>query len=237
MLGALGSLHYFWHLLTRLGEAQILLPAALLTTLGLLRQADARALAIWWIASLAVAILVTAASKVAFIGWGIGWPELNFTGISGHAMLAAAVYPLLLGTLAPSASRAGRPLAVAAGFGLALLIGVSRVVVGAHSVSEVLAGLMVGGIASAMALNWEDLPSTGPVSPLVPAVVALWLMLMPVHAPVSRTHAMVTKFSLLLSGHSLPYTRSGMLRDLRRRQAAPCRTPACTPPIAMQGGV
>ena len=42
----------------------------------------------------------TTASKVAFIGWGLGLSALDFTGISGHAMIASAVYPLLLGTLA-----------------------------------------------------------------------------------------------------------------------------------------
>jgi hypothetical protein len=41
------SLH-FWHLLTRLREAQILLPAALLAALALLRRPDARPLAAWW---------------------------------------------------------------------------------------------------------------------------------------------------------------------------------------------
>jgi membrane-associated phospholipid phosphatase len=216
--GAPGPWH-FWHLVTRLGEAQILLPAALLATLALLRRTDARRLATWWFAALSAAVLLTTASKVAFIGWGIGWPEMDFTGISGHAMFASAVYPLLLGTLASHAPPAGRRLAVVAGFALALLIGISRVVVGAHSVSEVLAGLLVGGTASAMALAAAKLP-TALIGPVVPAVVALWLVFMPVQAPVSRTHAWVTRLALLLSGHPRPHTRSAMLRDLRRRQGA-----------------
>jgi|SRR5438552_5491563 len=214
-----GSLH-FWHLLTRLGEAQILLPAALLAALALLRSPDARPLAVCWMALLGAALLLTTASKVAFIGWGIGWPELNFTGISGHAMFAAAVYPLLLGTLASHAPPAGRQLAMVAGCALALLVGASRVVVGAHSISEVLAGLLVGGAASAAALALQRLPYSL-IGPVIPATVALWLALMPAHAPASQTHSVVTRFSLVLSGHEKPYTRSDMLRELRRRQSAP----------------
>jgi hypothetical protein len=87
-----------WHVITRLGEAQILLPVALLATLPLWRRPGARPLAIRWVALLSLAVLVTTASRVAFIGWGIGWAELDFTGISCHAMFATAVYPLLLAT-------------------------------------------------------------------------------------------------------------------------------------------
>jgi membrane-associated phospholipid phosphatase len=213
------SLH-LWRLITRLGEAQILLPAALLLAWVLVRRLDARPLALRWLAWLGAAVLVTTATKVAFIGWGIGSPALNFTGISGHAMFAASVYPLLLGALASRAPRAGRQAAVAAGCALALLVGLSRLVLGAHSVSEVLAGLLLGGAVSAAALGLIRLPQ-GLIGPAVPAVIALWLALTPAHAPASQTHSAVTRLSLLLSGHKAPYTRSEMLREYRRRQTAP----------------
>ena len=211
---------HLWHLLTRLGEAQILLPAALLLAWVLVRRLDARPLALRWLALLGAAVLVTTATKVAFIGWGIGWAELNFTGISGHAMLAASVYPLLLGALASRAPRAGRQFAVAAGCALALLVGMSRLVLGAHSLSEVLAGLLLGSAVSAAALGLIQIPQ-GLIGPAVPAVIALWLALTPAHAPASQTHSAVTRLSLLLSGHAKPYTRSEMLREYRRRQTTP----------------
>lgn len=150
------SLPHFWPLLTRLGEAQILLPAALVAAFALQRRPEGRPLALWWLLLIATAALLTTASKVAFIGWGIGWPELNFTGISGHAMFAAAVYPLLLGTLASRLPPLARQLAIGAGCALALLVGLSRIKVGAHSGSEVLAGLLVGAVASALALCQES---------------------------------------------------------------------------------
>jgi membrane-associated phospholipid phosphatase len=201
----------FWHLLTRLGEAQILLPAALLAALSLLPRTRARPMAATWMALLGLAVFVTAASKVAFIGWGLGWRELDFTGISGHAMFAAAVYPFLLATLAGAQALPWRRLAFLAGWALALLIGVSRVMVHAHSASEVAAGLLLGGAVSAAASVLERLPRHR-VGALLPATVALWLAWMPLHAPASTTHPLLTRLALQLSGHSRPYTRSDMLR-------------------------
>lgn len=207
----------YWELIARLGELQILLPAALLVAVALLRHPETRALALLWISSLSAAMVLTTASKVAFIGWGIGWPELNFTGISGHAMVAAAVYPLLLGSLASRAPRPGRAAAVGAGCAMALLVGISRVALGAHSASEVLAGLCVGGAASAIALCGAGRMRAA-IHPLVPAAVALWLALTPGLAPASQTHSAVTRLSLMLSGRDTPYTRSDMIEEFRSRQ-------------------
>ena len=204
-----------WQLFTRLGEAQILLPALLLLGVALLRQPAGRPLALCWAGALAAAALLTLASKLAFIGWGIGWPALDFTGISGHAMLAAATYPLLLGTLAP---RRWRWSALACGVLLAAALGVSRVVVHAHSVSESVAGVLVGGAASAgawvcawaWACAWAPPRASLPAPRLplwAPLLAALWFMSLPAVAPPSNTHAMVTRLALALSGHERPYVR------------------------------
>jgi hypothetical protein len=192
-----------WYLFTRLGEAQILLPALLLLGLALLRRPAGRPLALWWAGALSAAVLLTTVTKLAFIGWGIGWPALDFTGISGHAMFAAATYPLLLGTLAPARWRWP---ALAAGGLLAAVLGVSRVVVDAHSVSESVAGVLVGGAASALALWRAGLPQVRlPI--WAPVAAALWLAFTPAIAPPSNTHAMVTRLALTLSGHERPYLR------------------------------
>jgi membrane-associated phospholipid phosphatase len=204
----------FWHLLTRLGEAQILLPAALLALIVLLRHAEGRLLAVWWMALLGIATLLTLFSKVAFIGWGWGMASLNFTGVSGHAMVAAAVYPLMLATLAAQARSGLQNMALALGCALALAVGVSRVVVDAHSVSEVIAGLWLGGLASGLAWRQVHMPRAR-FRPVVAAVVALWLAVMPLHAPASQSHEFVTRLALKLSGHSVAYTRRDMLRSAR----------------------
>jgi membrane-associated phospholipid phosphatase len=204
----------FWHALTRLGEAQILLPAALLAALELLRHARTRALAWSWMAMLAVTVLATTATKVAFIGWGLGVPAWDFTGVSGHTMLSAAIYPLLFGALTLGRSHRTRVLALLFGAALALLVGVSRVKVGAHSSSEVMAGWVLGGSVNLAAWLLLRVPRE-PIGAWVPAALAGWLLIMPVHAPAARTHSMVTRLALSLSGHERPYTRADMLREWR----------------------
>jgi membrane-associated phospholipid phosphatase len=210
------DLPLFWHLLTRLGEATILLPAALLALLMLLRRSATRPVAVWWLVLLMGSTLLTTASKLAFMGWGLGSPAFNFTGISGHAMFAAAIYPLLLATLASSASPNAQRLAVALGFAVALMIGISRVKVGAHSGTEVVAGLLLGGAVSIAVLALTRLPRAV-MSPIIPALVAVWLMITPVHAPQLKTHSWVTQLALRLSGHATPYTRVDLLHTGARQ--------------------
>lgn len=192
------NLQNAWHQLTRLGEIQILMPVALLAIAVLSRRAESRPLAFWWLGSLVVAVLATTASKIAFIGWGIGIPELAFTGISGHAMIASAVYPLLMAMLASRLPPRGQKLVLAAGFLLALMVGFSRVEIGVHSVSEVLAGLLLGGAVSLAAIAKTKLPRVM-VGPVLPVVVAVWLLFSPLHAPQSQTHSWVTWLSHMLS--------------------------------------
>jgi membrane-associated phospholipid phosphatase len=206
----------WWQLLTRLGEAQILLPAAAVAVLALLRRQPGRVLVAWWAGLLALAILVTTATKVAFIGWGLGSQALDFTGISGHAMFAAAVFPLLLGAVVPR-WRGGAVPAVAAGVALALLVGFSRLEVRAHTVSEVVAGLALGGAVSAAVLWRTRLPPLR-LSVWPPLLVLAWFALTPTQAPPSRSHDMVTRLALSLSGHAVPHTRAEF-RPQRRSAA------------------
>lgn len=205
-----GHTLHAWQLFTRLGEAQILLPAAAVALVALLRDAPGRRLAAWWLGLGAAATLLTTATKVAFIGWGVGSAALDFTGISGHAMFAALVYPLLLAALAPSAPAPLRPpptLALVLGAALAIAVGLSRVRVQAHSWSEVILGLALGGAACAIAL-WRTQAPQRRLTPWLPVAAALWLVITPAVAPPSQTHPMVTRLALALAGHERPYTRA-----------------------------
>ena len=45
---------------------------------------------------IALAAILVTATKIAFMGFGWGIARIDFTGLSGHAMLAAAIYPVLV---------------------------------------------------------------------------------------------------------------------------------------------
>jgi membrane-associated phospholipid phosphatase len=191
---------------------QIVLPAAVLAALSVHQRSGAGRWLVWWMLLLGLTTLITTASKVAFIGWGFGFASLDFTGFSGHAMFAAAIYPVLFGTLASPQSVKGQRLAILAGFVLALAIGASRVVIGAHSVSEAISGLMLGGAASITALVLASWTCARTPSFVAFAVVA-WLVFAPVGALPSPTHSAVTQLSMVLSGNTTPYTRAHLWRD------------------------
>ncbi len=210
----LASVHPLWFLITRLGEAQALLPLGLACAWWLRRHAALQTLAMPWLGALAIGAGMTLITKLAFIGWGLGHAGLDFTGISGHTMLASAIYPLMLRLLAAPHSLPTQRAAWLVGHGLAWLVACSRVKVQAHSWSEVLAGMAVGTAVGLMALQPQRKRSAAlPVA--VPALFAAWLLATaPAQAgtPAVNTHRLVTQIALGLSGRSEPYTR----RDLHR---------------------
>lgn len=213
-----------WHVITRLGEAQILLPAALVIGLLLASRAEGRPAAWRWLAGVALATALTTATKIAFIGWGIGVAAWDFTGISGHSMYASAIYPVLLAACAELLLGQGRWAGAAVGALLALVVGVSRVMVDAHSVSEVIAGLLLGGFASLVVLtarHWHAPHLRRGLQAGAVLALGLWLGAASHYAPPSPTHALVTRLALRLSGHAHPYTRAQLLQSLKRPQPDP----------------
>ena len=216
----------FWLAVTRLGEAQILLPAfcAGALWLALARPAGARGRlaqgnahahdhparrsALRWVAGIAATTVVTTLSKIAFLGFGIGIAALDFTGFSGHSMYSWAILPVLAAIVA---GWRGVPVGVA----LAMLITYSRVDLGAHSWSEAISGMALGAAAAGWTLA-DYLAHPGAVRApwWLPLLLAAWLTLLPMRAPPSRTHGLVVAISLKLSGHTRPYTRFELLAGL-----------------------
>jgi len=223
----------FWLAVTRLGEAQILLPAFCAGALwlafarpagarGRLAQGNAHAHdhpardSAWrWVAAITATTALTTASKIAFLGYGIGSATLDFTGFSGHSMFSMSILPVL------AAIVAGRAGAVA-GVLLALLITVSRIEVGAHSWSEALSGMALGALAAWWALTlYLSHPGAVRAPWWLPLALVAWLTLLPSHAPPSRTHDLVVAVSMKLSGRTRPYTRFELLAGLIRPTSAP----------------
>lgn len=209
----------FWQAVTRLGEAQILLPAMAMLLAWLVWRGDARRTAWVWAGVVGAAATLTTVTKVAFMGWGLGYAPWNYAGISGHAMFAAAVMPMVARVAASSAAPRTQRLAVAGAVLLAALVAVSRVYTLTHSWSEVMLGFALGTAASVVALGAAsglERPPRGAVRALLAGLV-VWFVAMPAGAPPSRTHDWVTSLSLSLSGRDEPHTRWTMLRAYRQQ--------------------
>lgn len=229
-----------WNLITRFGEAQLMLPTGL-ALVAWLAWCGQRRSAVLWLSLLGVAVALTTASKIAFIGWGIWIASLNFTGISGHAMHSAAVFPLLMRCFTASSSPRTQQLAVLAGYMVAALVAVSRVAVTAHTPPEVLAGFALGGAASGLALRYGTVPHHHLPRWLLGVLVGA-LFINPAAAPSLPTHDMVTRVALWLSGHERPYTRNMMLRRERLKQKAleagqAALSPPARPPVVERPAV
>jgi membrane-associated phospholipid phosphatase len=216
----------FWLAVTRLGEAQILLPAFFAGALwlafarpagarGRVAQGTARAhdhparhSALRWVAAVAATTIVTTISKLAFLGFGYGIAALDFTGFSGHSMYAWCTLPVLGAIVL---GKRGVPV----GAVLALLITYSRVDLHAHSWSEAISGMVLGIAASWWTLaDYLARPGAVRAPWWLPLLLVVWLTLLPMHAPPSRTHALVVTLALKLSGRSRPYTRFELLAGL-----------------------
>ena len=197
----------FWRALTWFGDSGLLLPAAVLILLWLASARRTWPSAGLWLLSFGAASLVVLASKLAFLGWGIGSASLNFTGFSGHTMLSAAVWPVALWLVASRATHRTRVALAVLGWALAAAIGVSRMALYAHSWSEVAGGYALGVLASAAFLAAQHrMPHPALRSSMV--VVSLLAPLVyqqPGNA--APTQGLLESMAVRMAGIERPYTR------------------------------
>jgi membrane-associated phospholipid phosphatase len=195
-----------WTKITHFGDVTIMTLAALAIA-GWLVAEDEKRLALCWTLLFTAGMTVVVLTKMAFIGWGIGIPALDFTGFSGHATRVAAVIPVLAYLLLERARRPLRIAGVLLGYGIALVLGVSRVIVHAHSPSEVVAGLLLGGMMSASFLLIAGAKQRPVLTPLRIAVMLLVLLPAPYVRP-APTQQWLTDVTRFFSSHAGAYERS-----------------------------
>lgn len=187
-----------WRTLSALGDSRWLLPMALVLLITLPR-ADVR-LKWRWLLAIAVTAGVTLASKLAFMGWGIGIKSVHFTGFSGHAAMSSVVYPVV-GVLLAGPGKRARAIGLVIGALLATAIAWSRVPLYAHSLSEVIAGLMLGLGCSASTLCAPP-PSKCPGGRNLLLSVLIGLML-PLSLPELSTHQLVKALASTLGSPAM----------------------------------
>lgn len=194
-----------WMQITRLGGSASMLAAAAVV-LAWLIVGRAWRLAVWWVLLFVGGMGVVVISKLAFLGWGVGIRSLDFTGFSGHSMRVGAVLPplfyLALNRWRPWVRGVGLVLAVA----IAVVVGVSRLVLHAHSPSEIVAGTVLGWIVAAWFLllcrRWSAPPTRVWVAAVGLVAVGLAWQANPL-----PTQRLLVKTALFLSGNERPVIR------------------------------
>ncbi|MFT4248544.1 MAG: phosphatase PAP2 family protein [Pseudomonas sp.] len=196
-----------WIWLSALGNSKWLLPGVMLfivtaSASGNLPRRDG----LRWSVAIAATALTVLASKIAFMGWGVGSAALDFTGISGHAAMATCIYPPLAALLCAHHPRLRGPLIVAAAL-LAAAIAYSRLPLHAHSPSEVIAGTLLGGLASLFVITrgTQRMPALATWQWIVPAIALVCCL--QAATPKINTHGMVVAMARTLSGQDQLHTR------------------------------
>jgi membrane-associated phospholipid phosphatase len=149
--------------LSGLGDVAVVAPASAALVVGLLLlgvRRDAVTFAVAMFACVALALL----AKLAFAACGAA-PRFDIESPSGHAALGAAFYGSLAALLA-----GGRPLIVRLAFYVAaacaaVAVAYGRVELRAHSVAEVICGLLIGAAAAARFVALRGSPRRLPLTP------------------------------------------------------------------------
>ena len=196
----------WWNGISFAADMSVMGPAGVAIALWLLVSRQWRLVlswSLWYGGGLALVVL----SKLAFMSWGVGSSALDFTGFSGHAMRAGAVFPVLMYVLLQRAEPRWRNAGVLIGVAFAVLVAISRVVVQAHSVSEAVSGCVLG-LALALGFMWN---ARGAVNFAVSHALALASLVLMValsfKAEPMPTEQWLQKLAMLLSGHERVFSR------------------------------
>ncbi|MDE1180431.1 phosphatase PAP2 family protein [Paraburkholderia sp.] len=185
-----------WSALSNLGDAALTMPLAVTCAVWLAMSLLGWRSATSWLMLLAAGALMVGVTKILYAGCGVQIRAIDFRVISGHTMLASAVWPMALMLCLPANANRQPRVALAMGLALAAVIGTARVFDDAHTVSEVIAGWGVGSLVTLFYVRWKN----APVLPakLRPLAVASLLTVSTLayghHAPIQAAIEMYSPF-------------------------------------------
>ncbi len=202
-----------WRTLTYFGDSMLLIPTAVIIALILPWKSDSRRTVWYWLLAFGLAGLLVSLSKILFLGFGIGSARFNFTGFSGHSAMSATLWPVMLWLVSGRWPNPLRLLAIGVGYFIPLMVGFSRLVIHAHSASEVATGLLLGfSLSSAFLLSQRRTALKGFSWPQVGAAFLVPLLLMG-HGRIATTQQFLERFSADLAGLEKPFTRADLFRQ------------------------
>ena len=160
---------------TDFGDLAVLLPLAAVVALWLLAIRQPRAV-VWWMGAVLLCIGGTGVLKIYFF---ICPPLTDLHSPSGHTSLSTLVYGALTMAVASGLSGWRRVAAIAIGLAFVAGIGVSRVLVQAHTVVEVVLGSLLGLTALALFAYqyWRHPPVDPWLKPLIVTCALLMVLL------------------------------------------------------------
>ncbi|AKM04774.1 phosphatase PAP2 family protein [Burkholderia pyrrocinia] len=138
-----------WAAVSDLGDAAMTLPLAVVCIGWLTRSTTGQRHAASWALMLGAGMALVGVTKMLYAGCGVQIRAIDFRVISGHTMLASAVWPMTCVLALHGCANVRARTSLSLGLALGALIGVARVFDDAHTPSEVVAGWIVG---SAVAL-------------------------------------------------------------------------------------
>jgi len=195
----------WWRDLSLMGSLVVTGPIGIAIAVWLLAGQSWR-LTLSWCLLFGAGMAVVVLTKVAFIGWGVGVESIEFSGISGHAMRAAAVFPVAFYLAFRRAGPRAGLWGALAGVAVALLISISRIQVEAHSVSEAVTGTVLGLMVAA-AFIWHASTEHHLAIGRVLLALCIPVLLIAPRVDPAPTEQWMTQLALLLSGHDEPFTR------------------------------
>lgn len=161
--------------ITHFGNLAVLLPLVAVVTVWLAAIRQPRGLLSWFVA-VALCMGSTAALKVYFF---VCPPLTDLHSPSGHTSLSTLVYGALTLAIATVVTGWKRVAVIAAGTAFIAAIGISRVIIHAHSIAEVAVGSLIGVAALALFARefWPRRPAEPRLQAMLVASVALMVML------------------------------------------------------------
>jgi membrane-associated phospholipid phosphatase len=161
--------------LTGFGDLAVLLPLAA-TIFAWLQLSRAPRAAAWWAIAVFLCVGATAALKIVF--WGCA-PVSDLHSPSGHASFSTLVYGATGLIVAAEGGRRWPQVATALSAALILGIALSRLLLGDHTVPEVVLGWVIGGAClAAFGRRYRRYrPHHARIAPLLIAVTILALLL------------------------------------------------------------
>jgi len=200
-----------WQTLTYFGDSMLLLPSAVVLAVALFYNTSRLTTVITWLVSFGTAGLVVSVSKVLFLGFLIGSARYNFTGFSGHTTMSTTFWPIFFWFIARGLSLSRPLVIVGIGYVFALTIAYSRLVLHAHSPSEVISGFLLGTCCSLGFLALQRDVAFKPISwSEIVLIVALPLYIMLQGKPATTQHFLGT-LAAKIAGMEQPHTRQQLL--------------------------